>query len=85
MGGWEEEPVAEEGSEDELPPHVHKVNHGAWHDIHKMAYRAGHLSAHFNVVSGRSSTVIPRFTIRGPSVSRKFLVERIKFPSAEIC
>ncbi|KAF7711100.1 hypothetical protein HF521_000111 [Silurus meridionalis] len=25
MGGWEEEPVAEEGSEDELPPHVHKV------------------------------------------------------------
>ncbi|KAG7326977.1 hypothetical protein KOW79_010378 [Hemibagrus wyckioides] len=25
MGGWEEEPVVEEGSEDELPPHVHKV------------------------------------------------------------
>ncbi|KAM9483592.1 autophagy-related protein 9A isoform 1-T1 [Clarias gariepinus] len=25
MGGWEEEPVAEEGSEDDLPPHVHKV------------------------------------------------------------
>lgn len=27
MGGWEEEPVAEDGSEDELPPHVHKVEH----------------------------------------------------------
>lgn len=27
MGGWEEEPVAEEGSEDDLPPHVHKVKH----------------------------------------------------------
>ncbi|TTH38805.1 Autophagy-related protein 9A [Bagarius yarrelli] len=30
MGGWEEEeeePVAEEGSEDELPPHVHKVGY----------------------------------------------------------
>lgn len=25
MGGWAEEPVPEEGSEDELPPHVHKV------------------------------------------------------------